>query len=87
MSDFFFMKTTLDILDVIQQKQGVMMAKIDQTQALIVALQGAANAIAAKIQQLQDQISGGLSATEADQVNAELTTLKGQLEALGAPVP
>jgi len=79
------------VLEVLRQQGVSLMTVASNIQDLIAAMNTATNAIAARIAALIAQISGGLSASEAESVNAELTTLKTQLEGLGAnpdnPVP
>lgn len=74
------------------QAQGVsIMSKATDIQQLVTDINTATNEVASDLERLRNQIAGGLSASEADAVVAELDTLKNRLTVLGQdpenPVP
>lgn len=76
--------TTDSKLDRIISNQGVMMAKVDDLKAELVAINSTTDEIAADIADLVSRIAGGLSAAEAEEVNAQLIALKERLTGVAA---
>lgn len=60
------------------------MAKVDDLKAELVAINETTNEIASDIDDLMKRVSGGLSAAEADEVNAELVALRDRLTGVAA---
>lgn len=75
----------------LNERIGVLMAVSQDIKDLCAQLDTATNAVAAEIQSLMDQISNGVSPTDAVDIKARLGALKDRLTALGQdpnnPVP
>jgi hypothetical protein len=89
--DHFIHREEPDKLDLIllqlsdiRQQQGVIMAKIDELNAELVAINASTNELAADVDALLAQNLNGLSPAEADSVKAQLTAIKDSLQATAA---
>lgn len=72
-------------LDLVLANQGVMMAKVDDLKAELVAANEATNEIAADIDDLVKRLAaGGLSPEETADVQAQLSALKVKLQGVAA---
>jgi DNA invertase Pin-like site-specific DNA recombinase len=76
--------TIVTKLDRIISNQGVMMAKVDDLKAELVEINTTTDEIASDIADLMSRIAGGLSAAEAEEVNAQLTALKDKLKSVAS---
>lgn len=71
-------------LDKILEQLEVMMAKVDELKAELVAANEATNELASDMDDLLSRLEGGLSAEEATAVQAQITELKTKLQAVAA---
>lgn len=71
-------------LDRIFKQQGVMMAKVDDLKAELVAANEATNEIASDLDALIARLAGGLSDAEATEVQGQITALKEKLQSVAA---
>lgn len=74
-------------LNSINQKLEIMGEKLDAINSVLAEINDSTNNIAADLDRLAGQISGGLTAAEADSVVAELKTTSDQLKAIAAKNP
>jgi archaellum component FlaC len=74
-------------LNSINQKLEIMGEKLDAINSVLAEINESTNNIAADLDRLAGQISGGLTAAEADSVVAELKTTSDQLKAIAAKNP
>ena len=74
-------------LNSINQKLEIMSEKLDAINSVLAEINDSTNNIAADLDRLAGQISGGLTAAEADSVVAELKTTSDQLKAIAAKNP
>lgn len=77
----------LEQLNLINSKISTMGEKLDAIRAELSAINESTNNIAADLDRLANQISGGLTAEEADSVVAELKSTSDQLKAIAAKNP
>lgn len=77
----------LTAINSINSKIEIMGEKLDAIKAELSAINDATNNIAADLDRLAGQISGGLSAEEADSVVADLKATSEQLKAIAAKNP
>jgi len=72
-------------IDRILEQQGVMMAKVDELKAELVAANETTNEIANDVADLLTKlVEGGLSAAEADEVKAQIVALNERLKGVAA---
>ena len=86
-SDEEFKRKVLEKLNLINSKISIMGEKLDAIKAELSVINESTNNIAADLDRLAGQISGGLTAEEADSVVAELKTTSDQLKAIAAKNP
>jgi chromosome segregation ATPase len=71
----------------INTKIEIMSEKLDAINAQLASINESTNNIAADLDRLADQISGGLTAAEADSVVSQLKTTSDQLKEIAAKNP
>ena len=72
-------------VDKILQQQGVMMAKVDELKAELVAANETTNEIAADVTDLLNRLAaGGLTVAEADEVKAQIVALNEKLKGVAS---
>jgi len=78
-------ETVFRKLDKILEQQGVMMAKVDELKAELVAANEVTNEIAADVTDLLSKLAaGGLSPAEADEVKAQIVALNEKLKSVAS---
>lgn len=81
-SDDEFKRKIFETLNLLKSKIEIMGQKLDEILAQVSGINDATNNIAADLERLAGQISGGLSAAEADSVIADLKTAADKLKAI-----
>lgn len=81
-SDDEFKRKILEAINYLKSKIEIMGQKLDEILAQVSSINDATNNIAADLERLAGQITGGLTAEEADSVVAGLTAAADKLKAI-----
>ena len=85
------LKRVINLLLHLERKADALMAVAQDIKDLITKVDVATTKIAERITELMDQLDGGVSASEAEEIKSQLQPLVDQLEAMGKdpndPVP